>query len=132
MLIVEGIIRRMHTGMIYTLPNSWSHPSPWYSMIISMHTSVNFHNLNLFSDCSTGTYGVNCEARCDTCVNRICDRFDGKCTYGCNGGNNGDRCNLTGITLLVQGADLSYVCAHLDSLYGYFRILIYNTQISTG
>ena len=60
------------------------------------------------------------------------DRFDGKCTYGCNGGYNGDRCNLTGITLLVQGADLSYVCAHLDSLYGYFRILIYNTQISTG
>jgi hypothetical protein len=97
-----------------------------------MHTSVSFHNLNLFSDCSTGTYGVNCEAQCDTCVNRICDRFDGKCTYGCIGGYNGDRCNLIGITILVQGADLSYFNAHLDWLYGYFRILIYNTQISTG
>jgi hypothetical protein len=29
-----------------------------------------------FSECSTGIYGVNCESRCDTCVNRICDRFD--------------------------------------------------------
>ena len=84
--------------------------------VISIHTSVNLHNLNLFSDCSTGTYGVNCEARCDTCVNRICDRFDGKCTYGCVGRLNGDRCNITGITILVQGADLSYFNAHLDSL----------------
>ena len=80
-----------------------------------MHTSVNFHNRILFSDCNTGTYGLNCESRCDTCVSRICDRFYGKCAYGCIGGFNGDRCNITGITILVEGVDLSYFNAHLDS-----------------
>ena len=82
--------------------------------VFSVDTSVNFHNLNLFSDCSTGQYGVSCEARCDTCVNKICDSFDGKCTYGCIEGFNGDRCNLTGITISVQETDLSYFIAHLD------------------
>ena len=46
--------------------------------------------------CSTTSCGVNCESRCDTCVNRICDRFDGNCTYGCIEGFKGDRCHLTG------------------------------------
>jgi hypothetical protein len=74
---------------------------------------------------TTVTHGVNCEARCDTCVNRICDRFDGKCIHGCIGGFNGDRCNLTGITILVQGADLSYFNAHFG-LFSKSKICIFS------
>jgi hypothetical protein len=68
-----------------------------------------------FSECSTGIYGVNCESRCGTCVNRICDRFDGRCKYGCIEGFNGDHCNLRWTFLIVF-------------LYEYFRQLIYNTS----
>ena len=52
-----------------------------------------------FSECITG---VNCESRCDTCINRICDRFDGKCTYGCIAGFKGDRCHLSGTQMLTM------------------------------
>ena len=56
-----------------------------------------------FSECSTGIYGVNCESRRDTCANRICDRFDGRCKYGCIEGFKGDRGNLSVITTLLKG-----------------------------
>ena len=85
-------------------------------MFVDMSVLIS-RNFNIFfAECTSGTYGVNCEYSCDTCVRKLCDSFDGKCTYGCIEGFNGDRCNLTGITILVQGTDLSYCNAHLDSL----------------
>jgi len=49
------------------------------------------------SECTTGRYGLNCTSHCDTCVNRICNRHDGHCTYGCIKGFKGDGCHLLGI-----------------------------------
>ena len=61
----------------------------------------NSQNVNiLFSECTSGTYGVNCENSCDTCVNKLCDREDGHCTYGCIEGFNGDSCQFPGILSL--------------------------------
>ena len=62
-----------------------------------------YANYNFYSECITSSYGVNCESRCycDTCVNIITDKFDGNCTYGSIEGFKGDRCHLTGITILV-------------------------------
>ena len=51
--------------------------------------------------CQQIIYGVNCESCCDTCINIICDRFDGNYTYGCIGSFEGDRCNFTGKATLV-------------------------------
>ena len=55
----------------------------------------------LFSECTSGTYGVNCENRCDTCVGKICEPRDGNCTSGCIEGFKGVRCNLSGILRLA-------------------------------
>jgi len=63
-----------------------------------------------FSECSTGIYGVNFESRCDTYVNRICDRFDGSCKYGCIVGIKGDRCNFTGITTSLKRVWICHIC----------------------
>ena len=49
---------------------------------ISVRISQNF-NIFFSSECTSGTYGVNCEYSCDTCVNKLCGRQDGQCTYGC-------------------------------------------------
>ena len=58
-------------------------------------------NFNIFlAECTSGTYGVNCEHSCDTCVNKLCDRQDGQCTYGCIGGFKGDSCQFPGILTL--------------------------------
>jgi hypothetical protein len=57
----------------------------------------------LFSECTSGTYGVNCEHRCDTCVGKICEPRDGNCTYGCIEGFKGVRCNLSGKLRLAPG-----------------------------
>ena len=75
----------------------------WYGMVGCKQYAYycQYANSNFYSECSTSSYGVNCESRCDTCVNRICDRFDGNCTYGCIAGFKGDRCRLTGIPILV-------------------------------
>jgi hypothetical protein len=32
--------------------------------------------------CTSETYGVSCEHRCDTSVGKICEPLDGNCTYG--------------------------------------------------
>ena len=50
-----------------------------------------------FSECTPGTYVVNCESRCDTCVGKICESRDGNCTNGCIEGFKGVRCNLSGM-----------------------------------
>jgi hypothetical protein len=50
-----------------------------------------------FSECTSGTYGDNCEYSCDTCVRKLCDIEDGQCTHGCIDGFNGDRCQFPGI-----------------------------------
>lgn len=37
-----------------------------------------------FIECSSGTYGVDCEQKCSsTCNLETCDIFTGKCTEGC-------------------------------------------------
>ena len=33
---------------------------------------------------------------CDRCSNASCERFDGKCTYGCTDGFTGHRCHIPG------------------------------------
>jgi hypothetical protein len=33
--------------------------------------------------CTSETYGVSCEQRCDTSVGKICEPLYGNCTYGC-------------------------------------------------
>ena len=63
-------------------------------------TIIISQKLNIFSQCVSGTYGINCESRCDTCVNKVCDRHDGQCKYGCIDGYEGDRCQLPGILTL--------------------------------
>ena len=61
----------------------------------------NSQNVNiLFSECTSGTYGVNCELSCDTCVNKLCDRQNGQCTYGCIDGSKGVSCQFPGILTL--------------------------------
>lgn len=62
-----------------------------FLIVISIHYSDKVY---LFSECITGTYGINCESQCDTCVHRICDKRDGKCIYGCIEGFKGDDCHL--------------------------------------
>ena len=57
----------------------------------------------LFSECTSGTYGVNCENRCDTCVGKTCEPRDGNCTYGCTKGFKGVRCNVSGMLILAPG-----------------------------
>ena len=57
----------------------------------------------LFSECTSGTYGVNCEHRCDTCLGKLCEPRDGNCTHGCIEGFKGVRCNLPGILRLAPG-----------------------------
>ena len=83
-------------------------------MFVDISVPISRHFNLFFAECTSGTYGVNCEYSCDACVRKLCDSFDGKCTYGCIEGFNGDHCNLTGIPILVQGTDLSYCNAHLD------------------
>ena len=56
-----------------------------------------------FSECTSGTFGVNCKHRCDTCVGKICEPPDGNCTYGCLEGFKGVRCNLSGKLRLAPG-----------------------------
>ena len=66
----------------------------------SLHQSLNLCHAKcciLFSECTSGAYGVNCEYRCDSCVGKICEPVDGNCTYGCIEGLKGVRCNLSGI-----------------------------------
>jgi hypothetical protein len=46
-------------------------------------TSPNNTTTLTLSEGATGTYGFNCESRCDTCVANICETRDGNCTYGC-------------------------------------------------
>ena len=50
-----------------------------------------------FLECTSGKYGVNCEYSRDTCVNNICDRHNGQCTYGCIDGLKGENCQFPGI-----------------------------------
>jgi hypothetical protein len=109
----------------------------WYSMIGSNQYTYEcqYANFNFYSECSATSYGVNCEYRCDTCVNRICDRFGGNCTHGCFEGFKGDHCHLTCITILVYGSgyvlfDMTICNRYIIALHEYFRILIYNTHIS--
>ena len=54
-------------------------------------------SLLVSSGCMTGKYGLNCDYHCITCTNRICDRQNGHCTYGCIEGFKGDGCHLLGI-----------------------------------
>jgi hypothetical protein len=56
-----------------------------------------------FSECTTGTYGVNSEHRSDTCVGNICETRDGNCTYDCIEGFNGDGCNIADLIRLAPG-----------------------------
>jgi hypothetical protein len=65
---------------------------------ISVRISQNFNIL--LAECTSGTYGVNCENSCDTCVNKLCDRQDGQCTYGCIDGLKGENCQFPGILTL--------------------------------
>jgi hypothetical protein len=65
---------------------------------VSVRISQNFNIL--LAECTSGTYGVNCENRCDTCVNKLCDREDGQCTYGCINRFKGESCQLQGIPTL--------------------------------
>jgi len=65
---------------------------------ISVRISQKFNIF--FPEYTSGTYGVNCEFRCDTRVNKVCDRQDGQCTYGCIDGFKGDSCQFPGILTL--------------------------------
>ena len=53
--------------------------------------------------CTSETYGVNCEHRCDTNIGNICELLDANCTYGCIEGFKGVRCNLSGMLILAPG-----------------------------
>ena len=57
----------------------------------------------IFSECTTGTYGVNREIRCDACVDKMCESRNGNYTYGCIEGYKGVRCKLSGILRLAPG-----------------------------
>ena len=60
-----------------------------------------FHKSSIFfSECVSGTYGINCESSGDTCVNNMCDRHDRQCTYGCYDHYEGDFRQLPGILTL--------------------------------
>ena len=65
---------------------------------ISVCISRNFNIF--FPECTSGTYGVNCEYRCDTCVRKLCERQEGQCAYGCIDGFTGDSCQFPGILTL--------------------------------
>lgn len=49
------------------------------------------------TECNFGTSGFNCEDKCDTCNNSMCERIGGYCTNGCIAGYYGYQCQLTGI-----------------------------------
>ena len=72
-----------------------------------------------FSGCTTGTYGVNCESRCDTCVDKICELRDGNCAYSCIKGFKRVRCNLSG--MLKFGTRRIMNCLQNDIVLGFFR-----------
>jgi hypothetical protein len=97
--------------LIYTkslkIPKRWSEyknlkkgHTANYKMTNNRHQYINLCHVKycvLFSECTSGTYGVNCEHRCDKCVGKICEPRDGNCTYGCIEGFTGVSCNLSGI-----------------------------------
>ena len=75
------------------------------------------------AECSTGTYGVNSESHCDTCINRICDRFDGNWTYGRVQDFKGDRCNLSGTQMLtLEWNKLTLRSVSVVSLWRYNKL----------
>jgi hypothetical protein len=71
-------------------------------VVISIYIMVQSSAL-FFSECTTGTYGVNCEFRCDACVDKMCESRNGNYTYGCIEGYKGVRCKLSGILRLAPG-----------------------------
>ena len=77
----------------------------WPLTVVEIKSGVNRHNtktiplfsLLISSGCFTGRYGVNCESHCNTYINKICNRQDGHCIYGCIEGFKGNGCHLLGI-----------------------------------
>ena len=76
------------------LPHDSNRTSAGYNVFNCNKYSLFWHVIPVFSECISGTYGINCESQCNTCVHRICDRQDGRCTYGCIEGFKGDDCHL--------------------------------------
>ena len=70
------------------------------STCLLISVSVFHKRLTKNSECTSGTYGVHCKYSCGTCVNKLCKRQDGHCTYCCFGGFKGDCCQLPGILTL--------------------------------
>ena len=69
-----------------------------------------FYPENEQQECTSGTYGVNCEHRCDTCVGKICEPRNGNCTYGCIEGFTGVSCKLSECTSGTFGVNCEHRC----------------------
>ena len=54
-----------------------------------------------YSDCTAGSYDINCGFSCEKCVHGVCERFEGNCTHGCIKGFKGHGCHLSGMLILI-------------------------------
>lgn len=60
-----------------------------YKLGCSIESLINIYSNT--SECAL-SYGENCQYSCSVhCINKVCDRFNGTCLFGCAKGKNCDR-----------------------------------------
>jgi hypothetical protein len=78
----------------------------------------------LFTECTDGTYGYNCNNTCGNCIyGAACDKFTGSCLTGCSAGYYGDLCT-DGMVLYYM-----YLCVLWVSTFPFSSILIFDFGI---
>ena len=85
----------------------------------------------LFSDCTAGKFGLNCDEICsEFCVNKTCNRTHGSCLNGCKDGYTGESCNKSKFLVCILPTDhfFPYLSSpffvFLQSLKIYFHVKV--------